>query len=30
MTGWLYLHPWSVGWVAVIAYIEALYLVVLR
>jgi hypothetical protein len=30
VTGWLYRHPWTVGWVAVVAYIEALYLTVLR
>jgi hypothetical protein len=30
VTGWLYRHPWSVGWIAAIAYVEALYLTVLR
>jgi hypothetical protein len=30
MIEWLYRHPWIVGWVAAIAYVEALYLTVLR
>jgi len=25
MTGWLYSHPWTVGWVGLVFYAEALW-----